>query len=455
MKILAVLKEKIFPRGSTRNAIINLAWPVIAEKSSQTLTQIVDMMMVGRLGAVAIASVGLSMMPLQYSIRLFHALNVGTTALVARFTGAGEKSQGGLVLQQSIILSLIIMFFLAITFYALAPQILDLMGAEQEVVIVGTGYLRILVPGFVFMLLRMVGTAALRGVGDTKTPMIVNIMVNVGNIIGNYLLIFGNLGFPEMGVNGAALATSLARAGGAIFLLYLMAKRHPYLWQETWRSFRLNPRMIKRIARIGLPASAEQLIQRIAQVFFLRIVASLGTTAFAAHQIALKTESLSYMPGMGFAVAATALVGQNLGANKPEESRRSANSACLMAVTVMGFMGVIFYVFSDSFMLLFTDDPRIIELGATCLRIIAFAQIPMAVSFVYAWGLRGAGDTPPVFYATTVSAWVGRLGLGYLFVIVLDMGLAGAWYAMIADWLMRATFMGIRFFGGKWQKVVV
>lgn len=447
--------QKIIPPDSIPGRIITMAWPVIAEMSSTTLTQIVDMMMVGRLGAVAVASVGISMMPLQYSIRLFNALNVGTTALVARFTGAKEQGQAGRTLHQSLFMAFGVMLLLGVSFFAFAPQIITFMGAEPEVVATGTVYLRILVPGFILMLLRMVVTAALRGIGDTKTPMMVNIMVNISNIIGNYLFIFGNFGFPEMGVYGAALATSLARGGGAIAMLYLLTKRHPYLWVGWKNFFHIDLEMIKRIAKVGLPASAEQLIQRIAQIYYLRIVASLGTVALAAHQIALKTESLSYMPGFGFAVATTALVGQNLGAKRPDRSHKSGNTAWLMAISTMGVMGILFFFFSESFMRLFTDDPEIIEMGRVALKIVAFSQIPMATHFIFAWGLRGAGDTKPVFYATVFATWVGRLGSAYLFVIILDMGLAGAWLAMVVDWTMRGAYVAWRFQQGKWKEIEV
>lgn len=449
------LLQKRFPPDSVPQRIVSMAWPVVAELSTTTLTQIVDMMMVGRLGAVAVASVGISMMPLQYSIRLFNALNVGTTALVARFTGAQEPKESRRVLHQSLIMTFAVIVLLGITFFIFAPHIIGFMGAEPEVIATGTVYLRVLVPGFILMLLRMVVTAALRGLGDTRTPMKVNIMVNVFNIIGNYLFIFGNFGFPELGVYGAALATSLARGLGALAMLYLLIRNHPYMWVGWKRFFRLDWDMIKRIGKVGLPASAEQIIQRIAQIFYLRIVASLGTTALAAHQIALKTESLSYMPAFGLAVATAALVGQNLGAKKPERAHKTGNISWLMAITSMGFMGILFFFFSQQFMYLFSDDPEIIGQGSIALRVIAFAQIPMATHFIFAWGLRGAGETKSVFYATSVSTWVGRLGGAYLFVNVLGMGLMGAWLAQVIDWSIRGAYVAYRFYGGSWKKTSV
>lgn len=440
-------------KKSNFKIILKLAWPAVLERIFQTLTQIVDLIMVGRLGAAAIAAVGLSMLPVEYSIFLFQALSVGTTALVARFAGAGEAEKGGLVLRQSVLLALVVMVIIVAFFYGFAPQIVTMMGAEEGIVDLGAGYLRILVPGFVFMLLSMVVNAALRGVGDTKTPMIANIFVNVFNVIGNYLLIFGKFGFPAMGVNGAALSTSLAHVIGALLLLYLFAKRYPALWKEVTKSFKPDFEVMKRIGRIGLPASAEQLMQRMAQIFYLRIVASLGTVAFAAHQIALRAESISYMPSFGFAIAATTLVGQNLGANRPRQASQSGIAAAKVASLIMGLMGVIMFVFSRQFIMIFSSDPEIIELGSVCLKIIAFAQVPMAIGFVLAWGLRGAGDTRPVLISTALATWLGRLVGAYFFVIVLDLGLAGAWYAMVLDWFMRASFITIRYLGGKWKEV--
>lgn len=448
-------QQAVIEGRSDFKIIMRLAWPAVLERIFQTMTQIIDLVMVGRLGAAAITAVGLSMLPLEYSIHLFQALSVGTTALVARFTGAGEGHKGGVVLRQSLIMSMGVMLIIGVVFYIFAPQIIVLMGAEVDVIEMGINYLRILVPGFVFMLFRMVVNSALRGVGDTKTPMVANVIVNICNAIGNYILIFGKLGLPAMGVNGAAISTSIARFVGALLLLILFARRHPALWAETIKSLRPDWKVMKRIGRVGLPASAEQLMQRLAQVFYLRIVASLGTVAFAAHQIALRAESISYMPGFGFAIAATALVGQNLGANRPRQAKKSGLAAWKVSATVMGVMGIVMFIFSRQFIMIFSPDPDIIELGSICLKIIAFAQIPMATGFVLAWGLRGAGDTRPVFFSTALATWIGRLAGAYFFVIVLDMGLAGAWYAMVLDWGMRATFMAVRFLGGKWSEVKV
>ncbi|MFP4199720.1 MAG: MATE family efflux transporter, partial [Halanaerobium sp.] len=294
-------KALINEDSSTKKVISKLAWPVIAEQSLATITHIVDMMMVGRLGASAVAAIGLTMQPVFFSTALASALGVGTTALVSRFVGADENEKAASVLQQSVLLSIIFSVVFAAIFYFFAPLLLNLMGGEAVVIRLGTGYLRVMTPGFVFMVLAFIVTAALRGAGETKTPMKVNILVNILNILGNYLFIFGNFGFPRLGVNGAALATTLARSTGGIILLVLTFSDFSVLKMKIKGFFRFDIELTKRVLRIGLPTAMEESVRRLAQLLFVRVIASLGTTAFAAHQISLNAESISYMPGFGIA----------------------------------------------------------------------------------------------------------------------------------------------------------
>ncbi len=389
-----------------RTLIINMAWPVMLEMASLTVTQVVDMMMVGRLGPVAIAAVGLSNIPIQYTIQLFNALSVGTTALVSRAVGGGKIQEGREILQQSFFLSAAAAISMGLVFLRWAPAILGFFGPEAGVLELGSGYMRLMVPGFIAIFISLVIAAGLRGAGDTRTPMKINLGVNMLNVLGNYLLIFGPGPFPAMGVAGAGLATSLSRTIGAGFLVYLIIYKHPLLRMEGL-GLKLRFDLIGKVLNIGLPASGEQLVMRLGQLFYERMVASLGTAAYAAHQVALKAEAFSYMPGFGLAVATATVVGKNLGAGQPEEASAGAHESWKMGLVIMGSMGLIFFFFPHNLMRLFVDDPEIIELGAGCLRIVAFAQLPMATHFIYSWGLRGAGETKSVFYSTAVATWGG------------------------------------------------
>ncbi len=360
---------------STKKVIFNLAWPVIAEQSLATVTHIVDMMMVGRLGAAAVSAVGLTMQPVFFSMALASALSVGTTALVSRFIGSDNSREASAVLQQSIIISAIFSIILAGFFYLSAPTILNLMGAEKTVVDLGTGYLRIMTPGFVFMLLGFIVTAALRGAGETKIPMHVNIVINIFNVIGNYLLIFGNFGFPEMGVNGAALATTISRSFGGLVLLLITLSSYSVIQIKLKGLLSLDFDLLKRILKVGIPTAMEESVRRLAQLLFVRIIASLGTTAFAAHQIAINAESISYMPGFGIAVAATTIVGQNLGAENPEGAEEGSFEAWKIGSMIMGFMALIFLFFPEhrpvSMLLYF-----FLKEADQCLHIFRFIAIP-------------------------------------------------------------------------------
>ncbi|MEC9489549.1 MAG: MATE family efflux transporter [Halanaerobiales bacterium] len=441
--------------SSTKKVIFKLAWPVIAEHSLATITHIVDMMMVGRLGASAVAAIGLTMQPVFFSTALASALGVGTTALVSRFTGSDENKKAASVLQQSVLLSIIFSLIFAAIFYFFAPALLTLMGGEAEVIRLGTGYLRVMTPGFVFMVLAFIVTAALRGAGETKTPMKVNILVNIINIAGNYLLIFGNLGFPRLGVNGAALSTTLARSIGGIILLALTFSDYSVLKMKIKGFFRFDIELTKRVLKIGIPTAMEESVRRLAQLLFIRVIASLGTTSFAAHQISLNAESISYMPGFGIAVAATTIVGQNLGARNPGGAEKGTYEAWKIGSMIMGFMGIVFLIFPEQLIKLYTSDTEIITKAALNLRIIALAQIPMGTHFIFSGALRGAGDTKAVFYSTAISTWFFRLFLGYILVHPLGLGLLGAWAAMVIDWTVRGSYVLYRFKKGKWKLIDV
>jgi len=441
--------------SSSKKVILKLAWPVIVEQALNTLTQVVDMMMVGRLGAAAVTAVGLSIQPLFFALAIGISISVGTTALVARFIGAGDEEEAGRTLQQSLLSVGVLTIIISIIFFQLAEQVVRFMGAEAEVVPLGTTYIRILVPGLMFMFIGFVLTSALRGAGDTKTPMKVNLVLNIINVFGNYVLIFGRLGFPEMGLNGAALATTFARSLTGVVLFIYVFKPNAAVTVLKENFFIPDLQRIKRILNIGYPAALEQLVMRTAQILFVRVVAGLGTVAFAAHQIAINVESISYMPGIGIATAATTLVGQNLGAERPGQAERSGHQAWQLGALIMGGMALLFFFIPDLLMRLYTDDPAIISQGALALRIVAFAQIPMGTQFIYAGGLRGAGETRSVFYSTAISSWIGRLGMAYIFIEFMDMGLAGAWLAMVIDWSMRGGYVFYRFKLGRWKELEV
>lgn len=435
--------------------ILLLAWPVMAEMLLQTLAQIVDMAMVGRLGKSSIAAVGLSFRPLFVGQAIFLGLGVATTALVARFIGAGDKAKATRAAEQSLLTTSVLAFVLAAFGYFAARPITVFMGAETDVITLGTTYLKGFSPGLFFLMLATIMTSALRASGDTRTPFYAGAISNVVNVILNYILIFGILGFPALGVLGAAIATSISRvvAAAIMFSALLRGKGGLHL---NWQDFAtLDWDIVTRLFKIGVPAAIERFVQSLSMMLHIKILATLGTTAVAISTLSGNIEQLSFMPSIGFAVAASTLVGQSLGARQPEEAERSGWGAVRLCSWFMGSMGLLFILAPALFVRIFTSDPTVIEPAKIVLRLVGLAQLPQAVGFVTSGILRGAGDTKAVLGIGIVGNVLIRLGLSYLFVVLLGWGLWSAYLAVVVDWLVRGGLLAYWVSRGKWKTVRV
>ncbi|TYP54909.1 MATE family efflux transporter [Thermosediminibacter litoriperuensis] len=433
-----------------------LAWPVVIEQALAMISQVADMAMVGRLGAEAVAAVGLSMQPFFLLNAIFMGISVGTTALSARAVGSGDLEKAGKVTGQSIIVAFLVGLTLSYLGYVNSHRIMIYMGAEPSVRLLGSNYLRAMMPGMLFLFVFTVAAAGMRGVGDTRTPMAVNAIINILHIFTNYVFIFGELGFPRLEVVGAGISSSLSRLGGAVALIYVLSKPNNRLfvnWKKVIGKF--DWPLFSRMLRIGLPAAVERILVSTGQIVYTRQVAGLGTEAYAAHSISLNVESLSYMPGIGFATAATAMVGQCLGAGDAGGAQKSTSISLLIATAIMGTMGLMFFSFPVMFLKIFTNDPDIIARGAVLLRIVAFTQIPECVGMVIPGALRGAGDTRITVYITLLGMWMIRLGFTYIFLNFFNMGLIGAWIAMFLDWAVRSLLYWIRFKSGSWKSIKI
>jgi len=435
--------------AAVRRRVFDLAGPALVETLLVTFVGMADMIMVGRIGPAAIAAVGLTNQPVLFATGVFVALNVGTTAVIARAVGADERSLANDALQQSFILTTIMGIIVSVLGVVSARSVMVLMGAEEDVIPLGVAYMQIVAAGAIFMLLTMSIAAALRGAGDTKTPMKVNALCNILNIIGNYLLIYGKFGFPRMGVAGAALSTSISRAIALVLILRVVTGGRFVL--HLTGPARFDFPLIRRIVNIGVPAAVEQLILRGGQLVYLRVVAGFGTAVVAAHQIGMNILSLSFTPGQAFAAAATTLVGQGLGAGRPDLAEKGALETRRLGTMVSGFMALVFIFFGRYIALMYSNDLAVVAKAAVVLRIVGLVQPAQSSQFILAGGLRGAGDTKWPLYATAVGIWGFRVLVGYLLAVVLDMELIGAWVAMAIDQIVRAAIITSRFRSGKWK----
>ena len=453
-----------------RSSVIKLAGPAIVEMFLTTLVSFVDTAMVGSLGAVAIAAVGVSNSPMWLLNGIFAALGVGSTALVARSIGAKDLETANKAAQQSLLAGIVLALIVTVLTLIFGQWIPTLMGAEPHVIPVASAYIKIVSVTFVMAFSSFILTGVLRGAGDTKTPMQVNALANVINIIANFFLIFparaivltlplaGTIGFTlpgaGLGVAGAAIGTAFSRGVAGVIVLSILIAGRQGVKLTIW-PLPIDLDIIRRIIKVGLPASGERVIMSGGQMLFSVIVLGLGTAEYAAHHVAIVAESLSYMPGFGFSMAATTLVGQSLGAGRPKLAEASGFATWRMGALVMGGMGLVFFFYPHYLIRIFNSDPEIIAYGAMCLRLVALAQIPFASSMVLTGGLRGAGDTVVPLGIAALGMWAVRLTLAWLLVTQLNLGLKGAWIAMVADLWVRGILTFIRFKSGRWKTIRV
>jgi len=438
-----------------RRAVLTLAWPAVIEYALTTLIGVANMVMVGRVGSIAVAAVGICNQPLLLAQGVFQALTVGATAVVARHMGAGEHMEASEAGRQSLVLTLSLGVLASVPFMIWAREVVAWMGAAEEVIGPATTYMRIVGGGTIFTVAGIVVSAILRGAGDTRTPMRVNCVANIINVVVGLVLIFGLLGFPAMGVAGAAYGALMARMVGTVLFLLALYGGRTKLPMSLRQSHRLTVPVVGRIFRVGLPAAVEQFVMRGGQVLFARIIASLGTIAYAAHQITVNAESLGYTPAQALGAASTTIMGQNLGAGQPLMAERGARETARMAAIFMATVMVIVVVFAVPILRMYTSEDQVVEMGTFIMRLYAFALPAMGVYFVVVGGLRGAGDTRFPLLISIIGIWCVRLVLGNLLALRLGLGLNGAWIAMVCDQWVRALVGYYRFNSGAWKRARV
>lgn len=438
-----------------RREVLALAGPALTENLLISAVSMVDLMMVGRLGAPALAAVGLSNHPVMFFQAVFIALNVGTTALVARLTGARDEVMASETARQTLVVSAVVGLAMSILAVVNAQNVLILMGAGPEVLPGGVAYFRAVGAGLGFNAMAMNMAASLRGSGDTRTPMKVNIAANLCNVTGNYVLIYGKLGLPALGVLGAGVATSVARMISCILFGAVLLSGCRRIKVSFRHCYRPDLDLLRRAFRVGTPAAAEQFVLRGGQVMFVRVVSGLGTSTIAAHQIGVNILNMTFMVGQSFGVAATTLVGQGLGARDPARAENVARMASRLGVTFACIIACGFFFLGRQLAWLYTRDVAVIAQTALALRIYAPAQPAQSTRFVLAGALRGAGDTRWTLYSTALGIWGFRVLLALVLIRGLGWGLSGAWVAIAADQMGRAWLITRRFNTGRWKEIPV
>ncbi len=445
-----------------RKIIIGLAWPSLAENVLSSLVNMVDTIMVSGLGTYAISGINLAVQPRFIMLSVFMAMNVGCTALSARFKGAGDREGANNVLRQSLMLSLflcVIVCGLMLVFNE--PLIRYIAGSEiaEKTIQAGIDYFRIQLIGFPLTALTFAINAVLRGVGNTRAAFYNNSVANIVNFILNYLLIEGHFGFPALGVQGASLATIIGQGVAMIMGLWVVFNGSQYVHISFKTKWKPDFSLIGRIMRIGLPAMIEQLFMRVGMLMYTTTVTGLGDNPYSAHVIANNIQQLSFTTGMAFGTAATTLTGQSLGKKKPDLARTYIKDICVMAIGVAVLIGVLLYFFGGTVSLLYTKDQAVIALAVQALTIVAFAQPFQSCRFVFTSALRGAGDSRFTAVITLIGILIVRPLVSFLIVDWMQanwgLGLIGAWIALISDQMTCFVLSLIRYKRGKWATLKV
>ncbi len=440
---------------SLNRQLFKLAWPSLIENLLQTMLGFVDLVFVGQLGPDAIAGVGLGSQLMFLLQVAFMGLAVGNQALVARAVGAGDHEDAERVAKQSLLIAVILSLGVAAIGIAFSDSIVAVMGATPDVTAIGGAFLRVVSVFSIVIGVMLIGGGTLRGSGDTRTPMVITGLINVVNIALDYMLIFGHFGFPAMGAVGSAVATTIARAVGAVLILYVLFKRGSVLKLALRGGWDWHRRTIDRILNIGLPAAGEQVVFQLGFLTFSAIAIFLGTDDLAAQQIAFNISNFSILPAFAFGVAALTLVGQSLGAQDPDRAEASALQALKSGMVWMVLMGFGFYLWRDFLVGMYTDDPTVKQLGIMCLTFIALAQPLQAIAVVLTSALRGAGDTRATLVFTFIGVWIVRVAFGYLMGIIFGLGLFGVWLGWMADFVTRAALVAWRFRQNRWKTLRV
>ncbi|MDQ3225962.1 MAG: MATE family efflux transporter, partial [Chloroflexota bacterium] len=386
--------------------------------------------MVARLGAAAVAGVGTGFEFVFFIISILSAIDIGATVLVSQAIGAGDKNRANEIARQAIVWGLVLAIPMSVVLYFAAPGIIGLFGTEPDVAAAATTYLEIIAATSITLFLSFVCGAVLRGAGDSRTPLAAAVIANIVNIAVAYTLIFGNFGFPTLGVAGSALGAASGRALGAAFMLILMARGHRAISLRGNWGWRPRVATARQLLTLGVPAALEQVLSSGAFMVLLAVVALIGTPALAAQQIAFTALSTAFLPGIAFSITATALVGQSIGARLPADARKAWSISLRWAIAWLGIGGVLVFIFSERLMGIFSSDPVVIGSGVSALHALSFALPFWAVWFVSSGSLRGSGDTRTPLIIGASTMWLSVL-LAWIGVRFFDAGMGWVWSCFV------------------------
>ncbi len=447
-------KEQDFTTGSIRKAVFMLSIPMILEMLMESIFALVDIIYVSRVSVNAVATVGLteSVLTLVYAIAI--GLCMGATAIVSRRTGEKDPEGAKQAAVQVIFLGIAISIIISVIGIFFPKEILGFMGGEADLIEEGYGYTQVLLGGNITVMLLFLINAIFRGAGNASIAMWTLILSNGLNIILDPIFIFGFGPIPAFGVEGAAIATTTGRGVAVVAQLFILFRGNSYI-KIAFKDLIIRTKVMMNIIKVSLGGIFQFFIGTSSWVILMLIMATFGSEVLAGYTIAIRIMMFTLMPAWGMSNAAATLVGQNLGANKPDRAEQSVWKTSKYAAIFMGAVSVIYLIFAQTFLSWFTDNPIVIENGTICLQIIAAGYLAYAYGMVVIQSFNGSGDTYTPTLINFICFWLFQLPFAYLMAIVLDYGPIGVFWAITLAEVLIAI-IGIWFFKkGKWKTTKV
>lgn len=441
-------------KGITKEAV-RMAWPAVCESFFIALAGMVDSLMVSSMGASAVAAVGLTTQPKFMGLALFLAMNVSVSALVARRRGEKNQRSANQILLVAILFVIVATVLISSACVMWANEIINFCGSAPETHEPAVIYYRIIMGCMIFNVLSMVINAAQRGSGNTMIAMRTNIVSNVVNIIANYLLIQGHLGFPALGIAGAAIATVFGTVIACIMSFASLFRRDGFVSIYYIMEQQIRPALepVISIIKLGFSVFIEQILMRVGFMSTAMMAAKMGTNALAAHQVGMNILGLTFSFGDGMQVAAVALIGRSLGEGSPDKAKAYGKTCRMIGLGISCVLAVVYFFGGEWLYHLFFAEQEIVDIGVMIIRIMIIIVLFQVSQVIYMGCLRGAGDTTYTAIASTISVTIIRTSASYFFGFVMGLGMAGIWMGILADQISRFLFASIRFKQGKWTKI--
>jgi putative MATE family efflux protein len=443
--------EQDFTEGPLGRAIFLLAVPMVLEMLMESLFGVVNVFWVASLGADAVAAVGLteSLLTIVFTVAL--GLSMATTAMVARRIGEKNPEAASEAAAQSLLLGSLVAVVIGVVGVIFAPRLLQLMGAEEGVIAVGSGYPRIIYGSNIVIMLLFLNNAVFRGAGDASIAMRALWLANAVNLVLDPCLIFGVGPFPEMGVTGSAVATTIGRGTGVAYQFWAMATGRGRITVHFWRVRPDFPLML-RLLRLSVGGMLQFLVATASWVALIRIVAFFGSAALAGYTVALRIIIFAILPSWGMSNAAATLVGQNLGAQKPGRAESAVWKTALANMAFLLGVSLVFVIFAERLVGLFTQDPAVVPYGVDCLRFISYGYVFYGCGMVVVSAFNGAGDTFTPTVINFFCLWLIQLPLAYYLSLRFGMGARGVFLAITVAESLLAVVAVLAFRRGTWKE---